>query len=257
MIFGLYAAGLGAIGQSVRLDLIANNLANVNTPAFRRDQLTFRERLTEALEDRPDLKYYNSLVHRYGGAPFIDGISYDKEAASYDVTGRALDFAIRGDGYFTVRERNTDRLFYTRAGNFVLDSQGNLATADGKYLVLSEEGEAMRVDAANANDLKLDAAGALHQGDVLMGRFRIVDFSDAEGVRKIGENLYQPFAAERVEAPEARVVQAALEASTVNPVVEMVDMIRTMRALESNLQMVRIQDGTLDRVVNEFGRPAR
>ncbi len=257
MLYGLYASGLGALGQSVRMDLIANNLANVNTPAFRRDQIAFRERLAEALEDRPDLKYYNGLVHRYGGAPFIDTIAYDKHAGAFDVTNRPLDFSIQGSGYFVVRDRNTERQYYTRAGNFQFDPGGNLTTADGRYLVLSEDGDPIRIDVETGVDIKLDSNGNLFQGNEFLSRFQIVDFADPEGIRKFGENLYETFAAEPQRTEEYKLVQAVLESSSVNAVAEMVDLIRTVRSIESNLQMVKIQDSTLDRLVNEMGRPAR
>lgn len=258
MLHGLYVSGLGALGQSVRLDLIANNLANVNTPGYRRDQVTFKERLVEALEDFPDLQYYNSLVHRMGGAPFIDKLAYDKNPGGFEATGRELDFAINGSGWFTVRNLATDELFYTRAGNFLVDSQGRLVTSDGKYQVVADDGVGISVDPDQPGlEIRVDPDGSLFQGGVFQSRFRVVDFTNAEGIRKYGENLFTAFDSETVAPASFRVEQATLEVSSVNPVIEMADMIKTIRAIESNLQMVRIQDGTLDRVVNEFGRPAR
>lgn len=258
MLYGLYVSGLGALGQSVRLDLIANNLANVNTPAYRRDQLTFKERMVEALEDFPDLQYYNSLVHRNGGAPFIDHIAYDKQPGGFEATGRLLDFAINGEGWFTVRHLATDQLYYTRAGNFLVDSQGRLVTADGKYQLVADDGVGVALDPDQPGaEVRVDPDGSLFQGGAFRNRLRVVDFTNAEGIRKHGENLFTAFDANTVNATSYRVEQGTLEVSSVNPVMEMADMIKTIRAIESNLQMIKIQDGTLDRVVNEFGRPAR
>jgi flagellar basal-body rod protein FlgG len=258
MLYGLYASGLGALGQSHRLDIIANNLANVNTPGFRRDRISFKERLTEALEDTPDLKYYNSLVHRYGGAPFVDGVSYDTDPGGFEATGRTLDFAINGPGFFAVRDLNTRQLYYTRAGNFIFDSAGHLVTPDGKYEVLDRNGVGLSIDPTNPDSqIRVDPEGKFFQGAEDRGILQVVDFANPNGLRKHGDNLFRNVAGDPIEAKGYRLEQGTLEGSSVNPVAEMVEMIKTIRAIESNLQMVHIQDTVLDRTVNDFGRVQR
>jgi flagellar basal body rod protein FlgG len=258
MLFGLYASGLGAIGMETRLNQIANNLANVNTPGYRRDHLAFSERVAAAMEGYPDLKHYNLLVHRYGGAPFIDQVRFDRDPGGVEATTRPLDFAIRGEGFFRVRDRNTDKTYYTRAGNFILDSLGNVVTPDGKYQLLDEGGAGVAVDPLlPETQLRLDPDGNFFQGPEFRARIGVVNFENLDGIRKHGDNLFENFATVETAAPDARLQQSALEGSSVNPVVEMVEMIKTIRAIESNLQMIRIQDSVLDRTVNEFGRPTR
>ncbi len=257
MLHDMYVSGLAAVGQSVKLDVISNNLANVNTPAFRRDHLSFQERLTEALEDKPDLQYYNLLVDRYGGAPHIDQVSWDQNSGSFEQTDRGFDFAIVGQGYFGVKDLQTEKLYYTRAGNFNLDGDGRVVTADGKYQLVNIDGEGVNMDpAAGAAELRVDGEGQFFQGDALLHQFMVQDFSDLDNLHKHGSNLYKYTGSEARPSQGFRVVQGALETSTVNTVTEMVEMIKATRAVESNLQMVTLQDGTLERLINGFGSPA-
>jgi len=257
MLHGLYVSGLAAVGQSVKLDVIANNLANVNTPGFRRDSLSFQERLVEALEDKPDLQYYNLLVDRYGGAPFIDDVSWDQNSGSFEQTDRDFDFAIVGEGFFGVKDLQTDKVYYTRSGNFTLDGNGRVVTQNGKYQLLNQDGAGVNMDpSAGLTDLRVDEEGQFFQGDALLHQFMVRDFSDKDNLRKHGHNLYQYTGSETGVSQGYRVVQGALESSTVNTISEMVEMIKATRAVESNLQMVTMQDGTLDRLINGFGRPS-
>lgn len=260
MLYGLYTSGLGAIAQSVRLDVIANNIANLNTPGFRRDQISFRERLTEALEDIPDFRYYNALVDRHGGAPFIDSIRFDSQAGGYEQTGRPLDVAIQGDGFFAVREAgNPDRVLYTRAGNFLFNSQGRLVTADGRYEVLNTN--LSPIDLLSVEDVSpdfvIDQNGTLYQAGEAVGTLGVRDFDDYSKLLKQGDQLFEDLGAGPREATGYRVDSGFLESSSANPLTEMTEMIKALRILESNLQMIRVQDSTLDRAVNDFGRVAR
>lgn len=257
MLHGLYVSGLAAVGQSVKLDVIANNLANVNTPAYRRDHLSFQERLVEALEDKPDLQYYNMLVDRYGGAPFIDRVNWDRNSGAHERTEREFDFAILGEGYFGVQDLRTEKLYYTRAGNFTLDAEGRVVTPDGKYQLVNTDGEGIDIDPTAAEgDLRVNANGELFQGENRRHQFMVRGFDDLDNLHKHGNNLYQYTGSSERPAQGARVIQGTLESSTVNTITEMVEMIKATRAVESNLQMVTLQDGTLDRLINGFGRPS-
>ncbi len=255
--YGIYASGLGALGQSAKLDVIANNLANSATPGFRRDTMTFRERLVEALEDRHDARTYNALVHRHGGAPFVDGIGFDLEGGGYETTHRPLDFAVVSRGYFSVQDLETGAVYGTRAGNFTIDSSGRLVTADGRCHVLSAEARGIALDPTASTEVRFREDGTLFQGDVELGRLGVVAFDDETRLRKHGDNLFAADSARATPVENAKVVQGTLERSSVNPITEMVEMIKALRALESNLEMVRFQDAALDRAVNDFGRLPR
>jgi len=255
--YGMYTSGLGAMGQSLKIDQISNNLANVATPGYRRDHISFRERLVEALEDRPDLQYYNSQVHRNGGAPFVDQVTFDQDSGSYEQTHRALDLAVVGRGFFSVRDLQSGETFYTRAGNFMLGGDGRILTADGRYQLASDDGRGLTLDPGTGGELRVRDDGTLFQGDIEIGKAGVVDFDDYARLRKRGDNLFENSGATASAPARLQVSQGTLEQSSVNPVAEMVEMIKALRALESNLQMLRFQDGVLDRAVNDFGRPQR
>lgn len=255
--YGLYTSGLGAMGQSAKVDLIANNLANVSTPGFRREQMSFRERLVEALEDQPDLQHYNALVDRHGGAPFIDKVRFDDQAGGYERTHRPLDFALVSRGFFVVRETETGRSFYTRAGNFTLNGEGALVTADGRCQVMSADETPVAVDATASGDIRLSPDGILFQGGVEVAELGVTDFADYDYIRRRGESLFENTGSAAFVPGDIRLEQGVLEGSSVSPVTEMVEMIKALRALETNLQMIRFQDSTLDRAVNELGRMTR
>ncbi len=253
--YGVYLSGLGALGQSVRVDQIANNLANANTPGFRRDSVSFRERLVEALEDRHDVKFYNAAVDRHGGAPFIDRVSFDGKSGGLEVTRRPLDLALSTPGFFPVQDLKSGAVVYTRAGNFVMDAGGRLLTADGRYQAVSGDGRGLAVDPASGEEIRVTPEGAVFQGDVEIGRLGVVDFDDLSRLVKRGDNVFENRGGTATTPAEIRVEQGALEKSSVNPILEMVEMIKALRSLESNLQMVRYQDAALERTVNDFGRP--
>lgn len=239
--YGLHTSAAGALGQSARVDVIAQNLANVSTPGYRRDTLSFRAALSGALP----------------GAPAVDRVSTDREGAGFEATGRALDFAVAGPGFFTVQDPNTQAVYYTRAGNFSLDAAGRLVTADGRFQALSRDGRPIELDRSNGGAVRLREDGALFQGDEEKGQLGIAEPADGAELRKGGNNLFVSLGSPLAAAENPRVEQGSLERSSVHPVAEMVEMIKALRALEANLEMVRFQDSILGRAVNEFGRLAR
>lgn len=254
MLRGIYSSGLAALGQSVRLGVVANNLANVQTPGFRRDALVFSERPPAALEDPPSFKYYNFLVDRFGGAPYIEDIQPDPNPGRYEYTGGRWDVAIRTrEGFFAVQEEGTDRVFYTRAGNFLLRADGLLATADGRYLVLNPDGQPIHLPAQE--DLPTVARdGRLLRGDAEVARIGVWRVARPEALRKYGDTLFEApgQTPEVIESPSLE--PGYLEMSSANPVAEMVELIATARAVEANLQMIRFQDAELERLINTVGR---
>ncbi len=255
--YGLTTSGLGALGQSIKIDFIANNLANGSTPGYRRDHVSFRERLDREVQAGRGIGHYNAMAARHGGAPLIDRVQFDHEAGGFEESRSALDFALKSRGFFTVREMSTGKAYYTRAGRFAVNSAGLLTTGDGRYQVLDEDGAGMAFDPAGAGEIALGPGGALHRGETRVGRLGIVDFADYGLLVKHGENLFENAGSPAFVPADIRAEQAVIESSSVNPVVEMVEMIKALRALESNLQMIRLHDAALERTVNDFGRLPR
>src|SRR6185295_2435578 len=168
-----------------------------------------------------------------------------------EVTRRPLDLAIAGPGYFTVRDLESGADYYTRAGNFNIDSSGRLVTADGRCQVVASDGRPIALDAAAAGSLRVGEDGTLYQGEVENGQLvGVVQFEDVARLARRGDNLVENRGSALGGAPGSRIQQGTLERSSVNPVLEMAEMIKALRALEANLQMIRIQDATLERTVN-------
>jgi flagellar basal-body rod protein FlgF len=163
---GIAISARGALAQSARIDILANNLANVSTVAFRRDLVGFRANL-EAV------------------------VASDPRSGDLEATRRPLDLAIAGSGYFTVRDLESGADYYTRAGNFNIDSSGRLVTADGRCQVLASDGRGIALDPAAAGSLRVAEDGTLYQGEVENGQLGVVEFEDVARLAKRGDNLVE------------------------------------------------------------------
>jgi len=229
---GIAISGRGALAQSAKVDVLANNLANASTVGFRRDLVGFRANL-EAV------------------------VAADPRSGDLEATRRPLDLAVAGPGYFTVRDLESGADYYTRAGNFNIDSSGRLVTADGRCQVLASDGRGIALDPAAAGSLRVAEDGTLYQGEVENGQLGVVEFEDVARLAKRGDNLVENRGGALGAASGSRIQQGTLERSTADPALDSAELTRALRALEANLQMIRILDATLERTVNEFARPVK
>ena len=233
---GIRVSAAGAAGTSARIDALAHNLANAATAGFRRAETSFRTELDGALRlDEPRL---------------------DARGGSYEATGRSLDLALRTPGWFAVRDLSSNETRYTRAGNFALAADGRLTTADGRMEVLGMNGVGIAVDPA-AGAIRTGSDGRLFQGEVAIGQLGIWGIGDETRLQSAGEGLYRNGGSEISLAAEARVSPGTLERSSVDPVSEMVGLLRAFRALEANLEAMKLQDGALGRAIESAARPVR
>ena len=252
MQHGIYLNAAGALAAETRLDVIANNLANIDTPGFRKSTVVFQQRLAEALEN-PGFRgpSPNPVLDRFGGGVLVHEVSYDSGSGALLQTDEPLDLALEGDGWFTVSVGGENR--FTRAGNFVRTDDGTLKTAGGEATVLDVKGRPVKLpegvfsiteDGTIRSDARRVATLAI-RGSVDPGRFV-----------PVGSNLYRYVGDGEPGLATARIKQGFLEQSTVSPVREMVEMIRTFRAYEANQSMIRQQDEAFGRAVNDVGRVA-
>lgn len=229
---GIAISTRGALAQSAKIDTIAHNVANALTVGYRRRTIGFAANLEAA-------------------------IGLDRRAGEMDATRRPLDLAIAGPGYFTVRDLETGADLYTRAGNFNIDSSGRLVTADGRCQVMASDGRGIALDAAAAGGLRVAEDGTLFSGDVEYGQLGVVEFEDVARLAQRGDNLIENRGSGISPAPVGRIQQGNLERSSVDPALEQAELTRALRALEANLQAIRIMDATLERTVSEFARPLK
>ena len=207
------------INQEQRLNQVSNNLANVDTPGFKKETVTFDEMLYQA----------NRFRQRVGKGLQINTIH---QQGVVQKTDAPLDLAISGDGFFQVQTPAGVR--YTRAGNFQRNNEGLLVTANG-YPVLGETG------LVTITGAKVDVAGdgRLYVDGVQVNRLTVVT-ADPKALKKEGENLFRLADGAAEEAsPNSQILQGHLEKSNVNTVTEMTEMIDLYRAYEGQQKMIR------------------
>lgn len=264
---GIYTALSGAMAQSQRLDTIANNLANVNTPGFKRDQQVFREYLT-ANEKMPEViqvprvpASIDSFYDMQGGdKSFVDanGTYTDFSQGSLKATNAPLDVAIDGRGFFEVGTPSGVRL--TRLGSFKIDGSGQLVTKDG-HPVLKEgapgEDPVSRVIRVSGQlPISISDVGEVFEGDQSLGKISVVEPKGKDALSKIGASIYEfkkNVNPETVALGNPSLKQGFLEMSNVNIVQEMTDMIATTRVFESTQKAIHAYDGMSDKLINVVG----
>lgn len=250
MLNGLYLSAMGARVQDARADVASNNLANVNTTAFRRDQAVFRLR-PSASESRPGLRSLERPgAERVGGGVFLERVASYAENGPLEQTGQPLDLAIDGEGFLKVRAAD-GALHYTRAGNLRRDPENFLVTADGRY----------RVQGPGGGDIELpdglvdiNEAGEIFQNGRLVTQIGLVMPADPGRLRKMGDNLWTTDGLVPDVAATGKIRHGFREGSAVEPVKEMTELIQAQRTYELNLRALRIQDEILARAVSDIGR---
>lgn len=264
---GVYTALSGAMAQSTKLDTIANNLANVNTPAFKRDQQIFQEYLTanekppEVIQVPRDVASIESFYNMQGGdKSYVDtkGTFTDYSQGGLKPTGNTFDVAIDGKGFFEVATPGGIRL--TRAGNFTLDGNGQLVTKEGHPVLSAAEpgaDPAARIIRLQATGpLTINDSGDVFQGTENIGRLSLVDVKNPDSLQKMGSSYYgfKPNMAPEIEnVPRPSMKQGFLETSNVNIVQEMTDMISTNRVFESTQKAISAYDSMAEKLVNTVG----
>lgn len=253
MSYGIYLSAAGALVEDARQNVIANNLANSVTVGFKPDRTVFSARLTEA-QERNDFRFdVNPVLERMGGGVFLDEVVFRNRPGEYTRSSNPFHLALRGDGLFAVTDGEST--YYTRAGNFQLGPDGSVLTADGSYRVLSVSGRPIRLEGEGASNVKIDEQGVIWVGKDRVDQLKVVGPLDPTQFIKLGDNLYKARpGVEPAPAPGAVVQQFMLEGAAVAPVKEMVELIRSYRAFEANMRMLRLQDETLGKTVNEVAR---
>ncbi|MFP3982626.1 MAG: flagellar basal-body rod protein FlgF [Desulfurivibrionaceae bacterium] len=233
---GLIESTETMMAHSQRLNQTSNNLANVNTDGYKKEETTFWEMLYQNSGDQP----------RVGKAPRVL-TNYDQ--GSLKQTENQLDFAINGEGFFKVMTENGPR--YTRAGRFLVNNQGQLATPKGD-IVLGEGGP---INIAG-QDISVAEDGTISEDGVITGRLAIVRFGDPDNLEKDGRNLFRPAGEDNNEIAVNRlsVKQGYLESSNVNTVKEMTDLIDLQQAYATQQKAIRSFDEIDEIAVSRIGR---
>lgn len=231
----IYRVLSGAMGDEQRLAQIANNLANVSTPGFKKDGAVFVDYLRQQLADQGKAggsKAADKANAPTGAWPVLGSTFTDYSTGPMQQTGAPLDVAIEGEGFFQVQVAGEKQPLYTRAGNFKLTVDGDLQTADGKA-VLSDGGQPIKLD-PQAGRIQITQEGEIYTGTTTAGKLGIVKFADPQKLEKYGAGLYRAPQGVAPQAVTTAVVrQGSLEGSNVNAIDEMVRMIQTERSYQT------------------------
>lgn len=238
MTRGMYAAAGGMLVGLGRQEVLANNLANANTPGFKTDRVSygsFQQVLLPGVrgEGGGDAVMMQSAT--------LTASQVDFQQGSIIETGNSLDLAITGDACFVVATPAGER--YTRNGHFQRAPDGVLVTSQG-YPVLGENGPLTLPNA----EVSVSSRGEVTAGGMYVGRLRTVRFADPANVTKYGDSLYA--GGSPVETPAVGIQQGMLENSNTDPMRTMVEMIATMRGFEMNQRVIQVQDSTLQTVLD-------
>jgi len=248
MLYGMYVSAAGALANSYRQDVVANNLANAETVGFKRDLALFRSRPTQA-QERGSRQATNGLLERLGGGVFALPTYTDFTPASLEETGNPFDVALQGRGFLTVQGETG--LAYTRDGQLALDERHRLVTQSGRRAVLDDRGAAIVLDPDQP--FKVDEAGVVNQAGAVVARLGVVDFADSRALRKQGASLYVAGNGAGPRPAGAVVAQGALETSGAAPLEELTAMIKAQREFQNNVEALRLQDQMLGLAVTRLG----
>jgi flagellar basal-body rod protein FlgG len=257
MNLSLYSAATGMEAQELNLNTIANNLANVNTPGFKRSKIEFQDLLYSKPRAAGADSGSGNLVPtgiEVGNGTKVAATSKVFTQGQVAQTGQNLDLAIQGDGLFEVTQAD-GTIAYTRDGSFKLNSSGQVVTADGLPV-----GSGFQTIQTGASSINISSTGYVTvNGPSGPQNFQLTlsRFPNESGLESLGGNLYgetpasgAPQTGQAGQAGFGNIQQGYLEASNVNIVEEMVNLITAQRAYEINSKSVQASDNMLQNVAN-------
>lgn len=258
----LYTAATGMQAMETKLDVIANNLANINTTAFKKGRANFEDLFYRhyAQPGAGDSQQRTATGTSVGLGTRVSSIQTDFKQGATQVTGNQFDVAVEGNGFFQVQDIDGSTQLYTRSGNFSVNGNGALvlgSSTAGRILqpLITIPPDATSVSIQYDGQVMVTQPGESEA--VSVGQLQIATFLNPEGLLKHGENLFQETVASgqnNLGNPgiEGRglIKQNALEASNVEPVQELIDLITTQRSFELNSQAVQAGDQVLSLVAN-------
>lgn len=266
-IQAMYTSATGLKAMDTKLEVIANNLANIDTVAFKRSRTNFEDLLYRTLEQpglRNGLDDPMPLGSQVGIGVNLSSTQQDFSQGSVSQTEQPLDMLIEGSGFFQVNAfvQGQEQTVFTRAGNFTLNANGDvvLANSNGARLepAINIPQEATTIQISDNGLVSVLVTGATEYQDV--GQIEMARFINPAGLTQLGDNLYQqndasgpPILGNPGADGLGIIHQGNLELSNTDPARELIELIRTQRAFELNSQSIQTADQTLQ-VVNQLRR---
>ncbi|AMW98495.1 flagellar basal body rod protein FlgG [Rummeliibacillus sp. G93] len=257
MLRSMYSGISGLKNFQTKLDVIGNNIANVNTYGFKKGRVVFKDLISQTTQGAtaPGDNLGGVNPKQVGLGSQIATIDTIHDAGSMQTTGRTLDVAIAGDGYFVVKDGENE--YYTRAGNFYLDSNGTLVTGDGKKVEVG--GEVSIPTTATQITIGKDGTVSYMENNTLVqaGQIQIARFANPAGLTKVGGNYFQASnnsgeaqIGNPNEEGRGTVESSFLEMSNVDLSEEFTEMIVAQRGFQANSRIITTSDEILQELVN-------
>ncbi len=227
-----------------QMDIIANNIANMSTTAFKRENVMFGEYLKEAEGDNDKSLRQISYVQDFG-------ISRNMTDGQLETTGNSLDIALSGDGMFQV-QRNNGELAYTRNGHLALSDDYTLITSTGQA-ILDQAGKTIQLP-ENVTDIEISSDGTISSrtaGQIAV--LNVVAFADNSKLKKIGDNMFTTNSATR-PATDYTILQGMTETSNVQAIIEVTKMIQVSRSYTSTAKLMEKLQESESKAINQLAK---
>ena len=254
-----------AISQQQKVDTIANNVANVNTPGFKKTDLTFKEYLTtiEKGSNNPMLPnktwspedFYNSHGNENSYVK-VDGSYANFSQGQIIPTGSKYDMAIKGDGFFEILTPNGIR--YTRKGNFSINNEGRLITDNGDFVLQKGSPETSPTDrliTMPQEKFSISQEGKIIVGENQLAEISITEFNDKNALQKEGNSLFNNNHSDNIKSEHQSILfHGYQEQSNVNAIQEMSELIKASRNFESIQRVIKTYDNMAEKLNNNILR---
>lgn len=241
---GIYPAVSGSVAAMRKLDIISNNLANINTPGYKKDKMSFEGLLAGPVNPPavPQGMTADPILQK-------ENVYIDFASGPTNQSGNSLDLALDGDGFFAIT--TPDGTAYTRQGNFRASADGTLVTTDG-YPVQGTGGSPIRIQ---GNRIEISAKGIVTVDGSQVGEISVVDFEKPYSLTKSGSALFVPVDPQAVAvAGKAQVQQGYIEGSNVESISEMVQLIEANRYFEACSKIIKGFDDMTAKAATDIGR---
>lgn len=259
MNYGVYLSASGMLTSMHRLDVAANNLANVNTTGFKPDFAAVMQRQTARVEGNLQSFDSNTLLEQLGGGALLAPTRTSFAPAAVEITDNPFDVAILGEGFFVLDATGSgsgDEVRFTRDGRFVLNNQGRLVSVTTGAEVLDESDQPITLD--SEMPVTISPSGEITQDGRTVATLQIASVPNLDSLFKVGDNVYSaaPGVAQSRFLTGSLVQSGALEGSGVDPIKALMAVTNAGRDVSNNIRLLGMIDRLMDTAINTFGRVA-
>jgi flagellar basal-body rod protein FlgG len=255
MVRGIDTAASAMVGITALNDILANNLANINTPGFKQSNVTFKSIQDVVLKRSDSSNSGNNNTPAVGTISLgsvVDSNAVDFRQGGIKSTSNPLDLAIDGKGFFEIKTPNGTA--YTRNGSFKRLSNGEIATNEG-YILQGNNGP-IKLENKDLQKLMVNSDGTIEYEGEVINKVKVVEFKNVYDLQPVGNSIFKLNNSQNKPelAKHFELTQKALENSNSNVVETMVNSITGMRTYDSLAKVIETNKNTLGKAVNEVGR---